>query len=57
MSKYSIYEGKFPCKVCRVEVKTLRLYIDTGKATWMCPEKHLSEVQLVKIGYGKKKSQ
>jgi len=55
VNKYSVYEGKFPCKVCKQEVKTIRVYISTGMATWMCSEKHLSEVQLFKVGYGKKK--
>lgn len=55
MDRYTIYEGKFPCKVCKKEVKTIRFYKDTGMATWMCSEKHLSEVQLCKVGYKKPK--
>ena len=26
MGKYTIYEGKFPCKTCKEEVKTIRIY-------------------------------
>lgn len=55
MAKYTIYEGKFLCKVCKKEVKTIRLYAETGMATWMCSEKHLSEVKLFHVGYKKKK--
>jgi hypothetical protein len=55
VSKYTIYEGKFPCKICKEEVKTLRLYADTGMSSWMCSKKHLSESQLFKVGYKKAK--
>ncbi|MFN7583801.1 MAG: hypothetical protein ACK5P0_00425 [bacterium] len=55
MDKYSVYEGKFPCKVCKKEVKTIRVYLATGMASWMCSDKHLSEVQLFKVGYKKRK--
>lgn len=54
MDKYTIYEGQFPCKVCKKEVRTIRLYAKTGMASWMCPDKHLSEVLLFKVGYKKK---
>lgn len=48
MSKdFTVYPGKFPCKVCNEEVKSLRLWIATGKATWMCSKKHVSEVGLM----------
>jgi hypothetical protein len=55
VDKYTIYEGKFPCKECKKEVKTIRVYAKTGMASWMCPEKHLSEVELFKVGYKKKR--
>jgi deoxycytidylate deaminase len=55
VDKYTIYEGKFPCKTCKKEVKTIRVYLATGMASWMCSEKHLSEVQLFKVGYKKVK--
>jgi hypothetical protein len=46
-SRFSTYPGKFPCKQCEEEVKSLRLWIETGDATWMCSNKHLSRVQLI----------
>ena len=55
MDKYSIYEGKFPCKTCKVEVRTIRIYPKTGMATWMCVAKHLSQVELFRVGYKKKR--
>lgn len=44
MARYTIYEGKFLCQECKVEVRTLRLYPELLEVTWMCPEKHLSKV-------------
>ncbi len=55
MNKYSIFQGKFPCRTCKEEVKTIRFYKDTGMASWMCSKKHLSEVQICHIGYKKKR--
>jgi hypothetical protein len=55
VSRYTIFEGKFPCKTCKEEVKTMRVYADTGMSSWMCSQKHLSEVELFKVGYKKKK--
>jgi hypothetical protein len=46
-NKYSIYPGKWPCKTCQEEVSSLRLWIETGDATWMCNKKHISRVSLV----------
>jgi hypothetical protein len=46
MAKYTVYEGKFPCHTCKVEVKTVRNYYIEKKLTWMCPEKHVSVVDL-----------
>ncbi len=46
MAKYNIYHGEFVCHVCKAEVKTLRSYPNDKKLTWMCPEKHVSEVDL-----------
>lgn len=54
-SKYTVYEGKFPCRTCKEEVKTIRLYVETGVSTWMCSQKHLSKAQLFTVGYKKKK--
>ena len=44
MANYTIYNGKWICHTCHIEVKTLRLYAETKTATWMCPEKHISKV-------------
>ena len=55
MDKYTVYEGKFPCKVCKIEVLRMRFYKDTGMASWMCKDKHLSEVEICHIGYKKKR--
>jgi hypothetical protein len=46
MAKYNVYQGQFVCHVCKAEVKTLRSYPDTKKLTWMCSDKHISEVDL-----------
>ena len=55
MANYSIYPGTFLCKTCKKEVKTMRVYLDTGIASWMCSDKHLSEIILFKKGYKKVK--
>jgi hypothetical protein len=54
-NKFTVYEGKFICKTCKKEVKSLRLYKDTGMVSWMCSDKHLTEVKLYHIGYKKKR--
>jgi hypothetical protein len=46
MAKYTVYSGVFKCHTCKAEVNSLRLYPDTNEVTWMCPEKHLTSVQL-----------
>jgi hypothetical protein len=56
VDKYTIYEGRFPCKDCKKEVRTIRIYASTGMASWMCSDKHLSEVELFKVGYKKKRT-
>ena len=55
MSNFTTYSGKFPCKTCREEVKSIRIYTNTGMGIWMCSNKHLSEVQVYQVGYKKKK--
>jgi len=56
MSKnFTVYEGAFKCKTCNKIVGTIRVYTDTGMGSWMCPDKHLSEVQVYKVGYKKTK--
>jgi hypothetical protein len=44
---FKIFEGKFPCKKCGEEVLSLRLWLSSGDATWMCSRKHLSKVGLI----------
>ena len=51
MANYTVYNGKFTCHECKVEVRSLRLYADTKTATWMCPAKHLSTVKFGKQKY------
>jgi hypothetical protein len=46
MAKYNLYHGQFNCHVCKAEVRTLRLYPDTKELSWMCPDKHVSTVDL-----------
>ena len=46
MAKYNLYHGEFRCHVCKAEVKTLRLYAETKELSWMCPERHVSTVDL-----------
>jgi len=46
MSKYTVYPGELICQTCKKSVKTLRLYGKEKYITWMCEEKHLSEVSL-----------
>ena len=48
MPNYTIYQGKFVCHTCKIEVKTLRLYAETKEMTWMCKDKHLSSVKFGK---------
>jgi hypothetical protein len=48
MANFTVYNGKFVCHECKVEVRSLRLYADTKTATWMCPSKHLSSVKFGK---------
>jgi hypothetical protein len=54
-NKFTIYPGKFLCRECKEEVKSMRLWFETGDATWMCSQKHLSKVQLVQVKKKKKK--
>lgn len=54
MSNFTTYSGKFPCKTCREEVRSIRIY-PNGMGTWLCSGKHLSETQVFQVGYKKKK--
>jgi hypothetical protein len=55
MSNYTVYQGKFFCKLCKEETKIIRVYPNTGQATWMCSKKHISKCQLYNVGYKKKR--
>lgn len=46
MSRYDLIQGQFVCHTCKVIVKTLRLYGADKQLSWMCPDKHLSTVDL-----------
>jgi hypothetical protein len=46
--KFIVFSGKFLCHTCKEEVKSLRLWIGTARTTWMCTQKHVSEVYLVR---------
>ena len=46
MGRYNIHKGQFICQVCGAEVFTIRSYPGEKKLTWMCSDKHLSEVSL-----------
>ena len=46
MSKYTVVQGSFPCHTCKEVVGTLRHYIVDKKLTWVCSEKHMSQVSL-----------
>jgi hypothetical protein len=46
MARYNIYPGTFPCHTCKLESKTIRSYPGMKKLSWMCPDKHLNEVNL-----------
>ncbi len=48
MANFTVYNGKFVCHECKVEVRSLRLYSETKTMTWMCPSKHLSTVKFGK---------
>lgn len=54
-NKFKIYAGKFICKICKEEVKSIRIYFDTGMGSWMCSQKHISQVQVFQVGYKKRK--
>jgi hypothetical protein len=54
-NKFTIYEGRWICKTCKEDVRTMRFYKDTGKGSWMCKNKHLTEVQVCQVGYKKKR--
>lgn len=46
MGRYNVYTGQFICQVCGAEVSSIRSYPGEKKLTWMCRDKHLSQVDL-----------
>jgi hypothetical protein len=46
MARYNIYPGNFTCHICKANVKTIRVYAQTKELTWMCHQKHLSQVDV-----------
>lgn len=54
MGRYNIYNGDFPCHTCKEVVKSLRSYPEEKLLTWMCSNKHLSQVDLNTKKKGKK---
>lgn len=46
MAKYNVYAGEFVCHTCHEKVPTLRSYPELKKLTWMCKDKHLTEISL-----------
>lgn len=51
---FTVYPGTFMCKECDEVVKTMRLWKESGEASWMCNKKHISKVQLLPIKKRKK---
>ena len=45
-NKYTVYQGRFVCHTCGTNVSTLRSYVDKKLLTWMCKDRHLSQVSL-----------
>ena len=46
---FSVHKGIFLCKECKQEVHSMRLWLNTGRASWMCPAKHVTEIQLIYV--------
>jgi hypothetical protein len=46
MARYEVISGEFPCHTCKKVVTSLRMYPETKQLTWMCPERHMSTVDL-----------
>jgi hypothetical protein len=46
MDRYTVYKGYFICHTCKQNVASLRHYPETQHISWMCNQKHLSEVSL-----------
>jgi len=46
--KFKVFNGEFPCHTCKEVVISLRLWLETTDLTWMCSQKHVSKVTLIK---------
>jgi hypothetical protein len=46
MGRYTVVPGQFPCHTCKQVVPSLRHYTEDRLLTWVCSEKHLSQVSL-----------
>lgn len=55
--RFKVFTGEFNCQICKEEVESLRLWIETAELTWMCSKKHISKVPLImtKKHYERKK--
>jgi hypothetical protein len=47
-NNFIVFKGKFICHECKEEVFSLRLWKDTANITWICSQKHISRVPLIK---------
>jgi hypothetical protein len=45
--KFFSFQGKFICQKCKQDVTEARFWRESGDATWMCANKHISRVELV----------
>jgi hypothetical protein len=46
MARYDVYHGEFVCHTCKALVPTVRFYPVLKELTWMCKDRHLSNVNL-----------
>jgi hypothetical protein len=44
--KFFSFQGKFICQKCKKDVTAARFWQESGDATWMCSNKHISRVEL-----------
>jgi hypothetical protein len=49
--KFFSFQGKFICKKCKQDVTEARFWRESGDATWMCANKHISKVNFNVRGY------
>lgn len=46
MGKYDVLKGELVCHTCKETVYSMRWYYQDKIITWMCKDKHVSEVNL-----------